>query len=597
MGVTTENIKEIIAAAHPNGNLMHKANERLDIQAQIAREQTLYSRMVNPLTHQPIHDIKELNEAILDMDKIYKLGALLPHGSINGGEVERLLSNPPYGNGNGYNLKLRGHNKFTEKEQVDIKAHFQDLANLAMDRLKADPKLSEELYKASAQQALDMAFLAMSTLNINNKSGGGTVTIFGSKSWFKQDTKGVVARLLDSSTPLKLFELKSTRIIEKMRGSGRTKNERGEVGGMMEGIQYKKDNGAEIIFNPNLNNLSTDAFNSLYAYAAEHKLLENDLQLEGKNSLGSGDTSPMDVSAAKWKADVFDAMRRALSEGELKNLIPNMDFNNILDDLLGQYDVYNNIALGRSISNLRGFTGELRAIIIAHLLFPNDTAALLGKAKVQLENSFRREDAPIDVAIQIFKTVYGIQVKNVSELESYSWGNFRNSDGMTIPNFYIERLQESLDDEEKKFFGAYVYNQPVSDYPNPYEEIYAGFQPAFENEFVPVYKKLALYIIRQITKIQGTNNPILAGNTTLTNDLFFMNNKIVPASAFLMAMQGDKEDLITSSFTLRKAPYPGYYRSGAKQPADYGSYTDQATISYEIDVQYSRLLTSAYNAS
>jgi len=85
------------------------------------------------------------------MDKIYKLGALLPHGSINGGEVERLLSNPPYGNGNGYNLKLRGHNKFTEKEQVDIKAHFQDLANLAMDRLKADPKLSEELYKASAQ--------------------------------------------------------------------------------------------------------------------------------------------------------------------------------------------------------------------------------------------------------------------------------------------------------------------------------------------------------------------------------------------------------------------------------------------------------------
>jgi len=35
----------------------------------------------------------------------------------------------------------------------------------------------------------------------------------------------------------------------------------------------------------------------------------------------------MDVSAAKWKSDVFDAMRKALSEGELGNLIPNMDFN------------------------------------------------------------------------------------------------------------------------------------------------------------------------------------------------------------------------------------------------------------------------------
>ena len=597
MGVTTENIKGIIAAAHPNGNLMHKASEQLDIQAQIAREQQLYSRMVNPLTHQPIHDIKELNQAILDMDKIYNLGALLPHGSINGGEVERLLSNAPYGNGNGYNLKLRGHNKFTEKEQIDIKKHFQNLADLAMDKLKSSTKLSDELYKASAQKALDMVFTAMSAMNINNTSPGGTVTIFGSKSWIKQDVNGIVDSLLEPGKSLKLFELKSTRIIEKMRGSGRTKNERGEVGGMMEGIQYKKDNGAEIIFNPNLNNLSTDAFNSLYAYAAEHNLLENDLQLEGKNSLGTGDTSPMDVTAAKWKADVFDAMRKALSKGELGNLIPGMDFNAILDDLLGQYNVYENIALGRSISNLRGFTGELRAIIIAHLLFPNDAAALLGKAKVQLENSFRREDAPIDIAIQIFKTVYGIQVKNVSELDSYSWGNFRNSDGMTIPNFYIERLQESLDGEEKNFFGAYVYNQPVSDYPNPYENVYSGFQSTFESEFVPVYKKLALYIIRQITKIQGSNNPILAGNTTLTNDLFFMNNKIVPASAFLMAMQGDEEDLITSSFTLKKAPYPGYYRSGAKQPADYGSYTNQASITYEIDVQFSRLLTSAYNAS
>ena len=34
MGVTTDKIKEIIATAHPNKNLMHKANEPLDIAAQ-----------------------------------------------------------------------------------------------------------------------------------------------------------------------------------------------------------------------------------------------------------------------------------------------------------------------------------------------------------------------------------------------------------------------------------------------------------------------------------------------------------------------------------------------------------------------------------
>ena len=164
---------------------------------------------------------------------------------------------------------------------------------------------------------------------------------------------------------------------------------------------------------------------------------------------------------------------------------------------------------------------------------------------------------------------------------------------MSIPSFYAERLQSSLDRKETNFFGAYVYNQPVSNYPNPYEAVYAGFQSTFDEKFVPIYKKLALYIIRQITEIKNSDNPLLSG--TLKNDLFFMNNKVIPASSFMEALNTDS-DMITSSFIITK-PAIGYYRSGAKQPADYSSYTNKATIRYNIEVQYTRLLTSAYNAS
>lgn len=589
MGIATENVKGIIAAAHPNANLIHKANEKQEIAAQQAKEQRFYDKitMVDPVTKQPIKTIHQLNELILHMDQLYNLGALLPHGSINGGAVERILSNQPYN----YNLKLRGHNKFTESEQARIKTELQSFANLALDRITKDPTLNTEFQKAGEAQALRMIFAAMSAININT----GNLLIFMTKASASDFKNNIFSRMLESGQPLRALTVKQVRISEKIVGSGRTKNKTNS--GMMEGVRVTKDysgRGAErvynqVIFDPNLNNLSEAAFNDLYTYAAEKNLLDPQLQLQGSNELGSGEISPMDVPLTKWRNDVYEAVKYALSgDGTNPNLIPRDE----LEQLFNQYDIYNNIALGRSLSNLRGFTGELRAILITHLLFPGGSSSLLGKAKVTLENSVRSEDAPIDVLVSLLNEAFGIQVKNISDLESYSWGNFRDSGGMSIPGFYGERLQSSMDGSEKNFFGAYVYNQPVSNYPNPYEAVYGGFQSAFEGKFVPVYKKLALYIIRQITKVKSSNNPILSG--TITNDFFFMNNKIVPASAFMSAMS-DGSNMITSSFTLVKAPYPGYYRSGAKQPADYGSYTNQANIRYSIDVQFARLLTSAYN--
>lgn len=576
MGIATENVKGIIAAAQPNANLVHKANEKLEIAAQQAKEQRFYNKitMVDPVTKQPITNIEQLNELILHLDKIYNLGALLPSGSINGGEVERRLSQK-------YNLKLRGKNKFTRTEQASIKNRLQLLANEAFNMIAGDQKIIQGITKAAERQLWPQILAYMGAIQVN----AGIMTLFISTSWESSNIGGVKDIYEDLLNGKEIEAIRMKTFGENVVGSGRT-GKRGGFNFIRDHNDLKQTQdiiGIEI--NPDLNKLSDRAFSDFYEFAIREGLLESNIELNSKNSLGAGEKSPMDVSPEEWRKDVFQAVREALV---LDELMP----ANELEGILEQYHVADEIALGRSLNNLRGFMGELRAIIIVHLLFPTGNSALLGTAKVTLENSVHREDAPIDVMVTLLKEAFGIQVKNISDLESYSWGNFREASGMTIPNFYAERLQSSMGGSEINFFGAYVYNQPVSNYPNPYEAVYGGFQSTFNSVFTPVYQKLALYIIRQTTKIKNSNNPLLSG--TLTNDFFFMNNKIVPASSFMTAMS-DGSDMITSSFTLVPAPKPGYYRSAAKQPADYGSYTNQASIRYSIDVQFARLLTSAYN--
>ena len=151
-----------------------------------------------------------------------------------------------------------------------------------------------------------------------------------------------------------------------------------------------------------------------------------------------------------------------------------------------------------------------------------------------------------------------------------------------------------LSASEEDFFGSYVYNQPIDDNAE-YHNIYGGFQAAFNSKFVPVYKKLALYIIRQSTEIKGQDN-IFGG--TMMNDFFLMNNKIIPTSSFYSAMNNQSDNLINSSFSLDPAPAGGYYHYGDDpDEINYGSYAGQARIKYTIDVKYQMLLQTAYNAS
>ena len=167
---------------------------------------------------------------------------------------------------------------------------------------------------------------------------------------------------------------------------------------------------------------------------------------------------------------------------------------------------------------------------------------------------------------------------------------------MSIPNFYTGRLQQSLG-SDGNFFGAYVYHKPIKNASGAYQTAYEAFDTQFNSAFVPVYKKLALYIIRQSTALASSKNPLLKG--TVINDLFFMNNKAVPASAIMSKL--DDENFVTSSFTLMPAEGGTYYDSTKDLDelflSNYSGYASYAKIRYSITLKYSAILNSAYNAS
>lgn len=579
MASASEKVKAIIAAAAPN---LAGKSDFYDVGAQMAREQKFYNLIVDPFTGKGITSIQELNELIvrLDQDSEFGFGSLLPSGSENGGKVERILSEK-------YNLKAASKTRFTETEQVRVKEILQELADEALAALPKDKKLIDNIGAQAEQKFLTQLVMAMNGISI--KSDFMTIFTKASMAKFSSINRDTYEALNLDELPK---DIRVVDIVSNIAGSGRTARRGGTL------VQYKNggkegsnDIVIKVIINPDLNSFSPAAFNAIHKFAEELGLLD---EKEAQEGVGKGTKSPMDVSADEWRDDVFTAISQSLG-GRYKNLLL-QDTNGQYHALFEKYRIAEEIALGRSISVLRGFMGELRGILIVDALIPSARGQLMGTAKVQLANSLASESAPVDMIVDLLNEVgrpYGFQIKNTSELSSYSWGNQREKAGMTVPNFYIERLQQALNASETDFFGSYVYNQPIDNNPE-YNRIYGGFQDTFNSKFVSVYKKLALYIIRQITHIKGGND-ILSG--TLINDFFLMNNKLIPASSFYRAMNEQNENLIKSSFTL-SAPSGGYYHYGDDpDEINYGNYVNQARIKYEIEVKYAMLLQSAYNAS
>lgn len=572
MASASEKVQAIIAAAAPN---LAGKSDFYNVGAQIAREQKFYNLIVDPFTNKGIRSIEELNNLIVKLDSSseFGFGALLPSGSENGGKVERILSEK-------YNLKAASKTRFTETEQMRIKDILQQLADQALAAMSKDNKFLSSMESAVEQKFLTQLMLAMNGISIKS----GFMTLFTKASIMKMSSinSNIYETLNIDDFPK---DIRVVDIVSNIAGSSSTKRRSGTQ------IMREGNRVVRVIINPDLNSFSPAAFNAIHKFAEELGLLD---EKEVQEGVGKGTKSPMDVSIDEWRNDVFQAISESLG-GQYKNLLL-QDQDGQYHQLFEKYRIAEEIALGRSISVLRGFMGELRGILIVDALIPSARGQLMGTAKVQLANSLASESAPVDMIVDLLDEVgrpYGFQIKNTSELTSYSWGNQREKAGMTVPNFYIERLQQVLNDSETNFFGSYVYNQPIDDDPE-YHKIYGGFQAAFNSKFVPVYKKLALYIIRQITQLKGDNN-ILSG--TVINDFFLMNNKIIPASSFYKAMNEQNENLIKSSFALQ-APSGGYYHYGDDpDKINYGSYTSQARIKYDIEVKYAMLLQSAYNIS
>lgn len=576
MSSSIDKVKGIIAAAEPN---LAGKDVFYNVSAQLSREQKFYSLISDPFTGKPVTNIQELNQLInqLDESSEYAFGALLPSGSQNGGKVERILSQK-------YNLKATSKTRFTEAEQTRVKEILNEIADEALKVLSTDDQFINNIGEQAESKFLMNLVTAMNGISI--KSDFMTIFMSAAQARYSSINSRIYDKLNIDSFPK---NIKIVDIVSNIAGKGTTKRRSGT-----QIIKDENNRVLKVIINPDLNTFSPKAFDAIYKFADELGLL--DPRDQEDTALGQGTKSPMDVSSEEWRQDVFQAISEALG-GKYKNLLL-QDENGQYNALFEKYSIAEEIALGRSMSNLRGFMGELRGILIVDALIPSSKGSghLMGTAKVTLANSLASESAPVDLIVDLLNEVgrpFGFQIKNTSELSSYSWGNQREKAGMSVPNFYIERLQQVLSQNETNFFGAYVYNQPIDDNPI-YQNVYGGFQEAFNNKFIPVYKKLALYIIRQTTEI-SSGNKLLQGQAI--NDFFLMNNKIIPASSFYAAMNTENENLIKSSFALQK-PDSGYYNYGDNiDEINYGAYVGQAKIKYEIEVKYAQLLQSAYNAS
>ena len=576
MKSAAQKVQAIIAAAAPN---LAGKSDFYDVAPQIAREQRFYNLVCDPYTGKSIGSIQELNDLIvkLDADPDFGFGSLLPSGSDNGGKVEKILSQK-------YNLKATSKTRFTEMEQFRVKSLLQELADQALAAMPNDMKLVNSINEQIEQKFLTQLVMAMNGISIKSSY----MTVFTKMSMVNPSS--INSKIYEALNIDELpKDIKIVDIISNIAGKGRTLRREGTQ------IQYStgsKKQVIKVVINPDLNKFSPAAFKAVYQLADDLGLLDDKENVE---ETGSGTLAPMDVTADEWRDDVFQAISQSLG-GRYKNLLL-QDANGEYNALFNKYRIAEEIALGRSISVLRGFMGELRGILIVDALLPNARGSLMGTAKVTLAHSLASESAPVDMVVELLNEVgrpYGFQIKNTSEMDSYKWGNFREKMGMTVPNFYVERLQQMLSASEEDFFGSYVYNQPIDDNAE-YHSIYGGFQAAFNSKFVPVYKKLALYIIRQSTEIKGQDN-IFGG--TMMNDFFLMNNKIIPTSSFYSAMNSQSDNLINSSFSLDPAPAGGYYHYGDDpDEINYGSYAGQARIKYTIDVKYQMLLQTAYNAS
>ena len=520
------------------------------------QEKAFYS-LIN-FNEQQIHSCADLNKAIQDLDRFFRIGTLLPQG-----EVEDMLSQK-------YKLSDNTKNSLSENQKQIITKTLNTLINTGMNYI--DKTMTNSRAKATQLSYIKDRLIAALQMGIAN-----TVTITPQKTIVDPITINPIL-LEPTELDYARLEIKSNTIRGSQAASDfefKTEN------GMITSITIKSSGTGKFV---PLDKIGQEMADYLLSIASQVLTKDEYETLIQGDTLLVNSTGPIPIGSAnidQLKQDTINI---------IKTLVP--QYSHVVDRFASQ------IAIGRSLSNIRGFLGEMRASLLMYALFGESTITQLQSTglldKIRMTPNGQLQEAPIDFVVKALNEIYGIQVKNTIDV-SYTWEG-----EMSVSSFYSQRLQVPLTDNESKFYAAFSYNQPLDskevrgdweDWDLYRRVTYPSFQNAFASVFSAVFKSLAPNIIRLSTQTGGDNVGIFSGETSLTNNFFIMQDKIIAASDIVQALINEQN--IRTNFGMTAGTNNLWFYG--KPPV--GGNADATKIDYSVTLNYKTLFKSAYNMS
>ena len=521
------------------------------------QEESFYS-LIN-FNGQKIRSCADLNRVIQDIDQTFRTGTLLPRG-----EVESLLSQK-------YKLSDNTKNTLSDNQKRIITATINQLIEIGkthvdMTMTKSRAKATQLSYvKDRLFAALQMGIAHSMTVS-PQKTIVDPITI---SPFLLEQTELDYARLEIKSNTIRGSQAASD--FEYTLSEDKTE---------ISTITIKSSGTGKFI---PLDKMSQELADYLLSIASQVLKAEDYAVLVSKDTLSVTNNGPIPIGSAN-----IDQLKKDTIE-IIKGLTP--QYAHVIDKFASQ------IAIGRSLSNVRGFLGEMRASLLMYTLFGDSAAQLQSTGlldKIRMTPDGKPQEAPIDFVVKALNEMYGIQVKNTVDV-SYTW-----EDELSASSFYTQRLQVPLTSGEANFYAAFSYNQPLdskevsgdwADWELYRHTIYPSFQNAFGSVFAGVFKSLAPNIIRLSTQTSGDNVGIFAGQTGLTNNFFIMQDKIIAASDIVQALINDQN--IRASFGMTAGTNNLW--SYGKSPL--GGSPNATKIDYSVTLNYKTLFKSAYNMS
>lgn len=557
-----DQISNIIDLGTASVQVHKKQQEQLTLLVNNLRsaEQSFYDKI--NFNGQKIRSAKELNLLIKSIDKDMNIGSLLPNG-----EVETRLSQL-------YILSDTSKGDWSARQRTIMAKVMNKLIAEGMQYI--DRKITSS--KAAATVISDVrnrtiaalqAGLVKNVLISPKKTIVDPVTI---SSYLLSDEE----LLGEESLNIKMNTIRGSQAARDFNYKLNENRELIEVQVLTEG------NGK---FIP-LKNISEEMASYLLEIAKDLLTSEEDRVLLQGDTLLAAQEGPIPIGNAKLETLKQDTVNI------LKEMMPS--YSAAIDHFAPQ------IAIGRALPNVRGFLGEMRASLLMYTLFGQDAAMRLVSTglqdKIRMSKDGTLQEAPLDFVVQSLNELYGFQVKNTIST-SYSWEG-----EMGAGSFYLQRLQEKMTPEERAFYGAFSYNQPLDESRvkddwedwQLYKGIYQQFTNNFESTFVGVFESLAPNIIRLLTQTEGGNIGIFEGQNTLTNNFFIMQDKIIAASDIVQALIDSKNVRMNFGMIASENEKDQWYY-GKPNIINYNP--DNTKIDYEITLNYKTLFKSAYNLS